>query len=85
MSYLTSINILVFIDSLTSRHLVVKTTNLRTLIRMVAGVWFHYLLIYRGVTVYMSIQAKPLHTTAKLLESGGLGVSRNYPLNIWIQ
>ncbi len=27
----------------------------------------------------MSIQAKPLHTTAKLLESGGLGVSRNYP------
>lgn len=33
----------------------------------------------------MSIQAKPLHTTAKLLESGGLGVSRNYPLNIWIQ
>ena len=33
----------------------------------------------------MSIQAKPLHITGKLLESGGLGVSRNYPLNIWIQ
>jgi hypothetical protein len=50
----------------------------------ITGLYFpaKFELIYRGVTVYMSIQAKPLHTTAKLLESGGLGVSRNYPLNI---